>query len=218
MRVGADEGVGVGLDDPVALALEDDLAEVLEVDLMADPGRRRDDAEVVERLLAPAQERVALAVALVVAVGVDVEGARVAERVDLHRVVDDQIDRDEGIDRARIAAEPLDRVAHRGQVDDRGHAREVLHQHPGGLERDLLRGLGLGIPRRDRLHVVSPDRIAVLEPERVLEQHLQRVREPRDVELLLQSVEPVDLVLAPRYLERGTRSEAVASLIPQAAL
>ena len=60
---------------------------------MADPGRRRHDAEVVERLLAPAQERVALAVALVLALGVDVEGARVAEGVDLDRVVDDQVDR-----------------------------------------------------------------------------------------------------------------------------
>jgi hypothetical protein len=124
-------------------------------------------------------------------------------------VIDDQVDRDEGIDRARIAPEPLDRVAHRRQVDDRGHAREVLHKHPGGLERDLLRGLGLGVPRRDRFHVVRPNRVAVLEPERVLEQHLQRVREPRDVELLLQDIEPMDLVLAPRYLERGTRSEAV---------
>ena len=94
VRVGADQRVGVGLRDAVALAAEDDLAQVLEVDLVADPGRRRDDAEVVERLLAPAQERVALAVALVVAVGVDVEGARVAERVDLNRVVDHEVDGD----------------------------------------------------------------------------------------------------------------------------
>ena len=76
VRVGADERVGVGLRDAVDLALEDDPAQVLEVDLVADPGRRRHDAEVVEGLLAPAQEGVALAVALVVAVGVDVEGAR----------------------------------------------------------------------------------------------------------------------------------------------
>ena len=62
---------------------------------MADPGRRRDDAEVVERLLAPAQEGVALLVSLVVAVGVDVEGAGVAEGVDLDRVVDHEVDGDQ---------------------------------------------------------------------------------------------------------------------------
>ena len=122
----------------VALAAEDDLAEVLEVDLVADPGRRRDHAEVVERLLAPAQERVALAVALVVALGVDGEGARVAEGVDLDRVVDDQVDGDQRIDLRRVAAELVHRVAHRRQVDDRGDAGEVLHQDPGRLEGDLL--------------------------------------------------------------------------------
>ena len=42
---------------------------------------------------APAQERVALAVALVLELDVALEGAGLAEGVDLHRVVDDQVDR-----------------------------------------------------------------------------------------------------------------------------
>ena len=53
VRVGADQGVGVGLQGAVALAAVDDLGEVLEVDLVADPGRRRHDAEVVEGLAGP---------------------------------------------------------------------------------------------------------------------------------------------------------------------
>ncbi len=102
VRIGADERVGIRLHRPaVPLASEHDLAQVLEIDLMADPGGRRDDAEVVERLLTPAQEGVALAVALVVAVGVDVEGAGVAERVHLHGVVDHQVDRDQRVDLRR---------------------------------------------------------------------------------------------------------------------
>ena len=43
---------------------EDDAREVLEVHLVADARVGRDDAEVAERVLPPAQERVALAVAV----------------------------------------------------------------------------------------------------------------------------------------------------------
>ena len=53
------------------------------------------------------------------------------------------------------------------------------------------------------------DRLAVLEPQRVLEQHLERVREPGDVEPLLQRVEAEDLVLASRYVQRGLGGEGV---------
>ena len=151
---------------------------------MADPGRRRHHPEVVEGLLAPAQERVALAVSLVVALLVDLERLLVAEGVHLDRVVDDQVDVDQRVDRRRVAAEVLHRVAHRGQVDHRGDAGEVLHQHPRRLERDLDRGLGLGVPGRDRLDVVGGDRLAVLEAQRVLQQDLQRVGQAGDVELL----------------------------------
>ena len=186
---------------------------------MADPGRRRDDAEVVERLLAPAQEGVALAVALVVAVGVDVEGPGVAEGVDLDRVIDHQVDRHERVDLRRVGAELVDRVAHRREVDDRRHAGEVLHQHPGGLERDLVGRLGVRVPGGDRLDVRGGHRVAVLESQRVLEQDLERVRQARDVELLLQRVEPVDLVFASGDAQRGLGGEGVAhdSSIPTAA-
>ena len=150
----------------VALAAVDDLGEVLEVDLVADPGRRRHDAEVVEGLLAPLEEGVALAVALELALGVEGEGARVAEGVDLDRVVDDEVDVDQRVDLLRVAADLRHRVAHRRQVDHRGHAGEVLHQHPGRLEGDLDARLGRRVPAGDRLDVVGGDRGAVLEPQR----------------------------------------------------
>ena len=75
VRVGADQGVGVG-DAALAVALgdEDDAREVLEVDLVDDAGVGRHDREALERLLAPAQERVALGVALELALGVAREG------------------------------------------------------------------------------------------------------------------------------------------------
>ena len=205
--VGADEGVGVGLQDAAVLAAVDDLGEVLEVDLVADAGRRRDDAEVVEGLLPPLEERVALAVALEVVLGVDREGALVAEGVDLDRVVDHQVDVDQRVDRRRVAADLLHRVAHRRQVDDGGDAGEVLHQDAGGLEGDLDAGLGGGVPGGDRLDVGGADRDAVLEPQHVLQQDLDRVGQAGDVEALLQRVEAEDLVLAAahRRVERAPK-------------
>ncbi len=176
---------------------------------MADAGGRRHHAEVVERVLAPLEEGVALEVAGEVALGVEGEGALVAEGVDLDRVVDHEVDVDQRVDRRRVAADLLHRVAHRGQVDHGRDAGEVLHQHAGGLEGDLGAGLRRRVPAGDRLDVGGADRDAVLESQHVLEQDLDRVGQAGDVEALRQRVEPEDLVLAPSNLEGGTGRERV---------
>ncbi len=196
---------------PWRSAAVDDLGDVLEVDLVADAGRRRHDAEVVEGLPAPFEEGVALAVALELALGVDREGALVAEGVDLDRVVDDEVDVDERVDPLRVAADLGHRVAHRGQVDDRRHTGEVLHQDAGRLEGNLGAGLGGGVPAGDRLDVLGPHRDPVLEPQHVLQEHLQRVGQPGDVEALMECVEAEDLVAAPAHLERRAGAEGVAA-------
>ena len=90
---------------------------------MDDAGPGRHDPQVTERGLGPAQELVALAVALVLALDVEGERPGRAEPVDLDGVVDDEIGRDERIDPRRVAAEIGHRVAHDREVDDRGHAR-----------------------------------------------------------------------------------------------
>ena len=108
----------------------DDRGEVLEVDLVHDAGPGRHDAQVAERGLGPAQELVALAVALVLALDVERERIVCAEPVDLDRVVDDEIGRDERVDPRRVAAEVGHRVAHDRQVDDGRHAGQVLHDDP----------------------------------------------------------------------------------------
>ena len=105
-----------GYSTPVVL--EHDAREVLEVDLVDDAGVRRHRLEALERRLAPAQERVALAVALELLLGVDPERLGRAERVDLDGVVDHELDRHERVDRGRVAAHLGHRVAQRGEVDD----------------------------------------------------------------------------------------------------
>ena len=101
VRVGADAGVGVG----DAAALEHHAGQVLDVDLVHDAGARGDDLEVVERGLAPAQELVALTVALVLELDVLLERVGAAEDVGDDRVVDDHLGRRERVDPGRVAAE-----------------------------------------------------------------------------------------------------------------
>ena len=133
------------------------LRQVLDVDLVHDAGARRHHLEVVEGGLAPAQELVALAVALVLDLDVALEGVGGAEQVGDHRVVDDQLGRGQRVDLLGVAAEVGDGLAHGGQVDDARHAGEVLHDHAGRGELDLDAGLGVRIPVREGLDVVGGD-------------------------------------------------------------
>ena len=114
------------------------------------------------------------------------------------------------VDRGRVAAHRGHRVAHGGEVDDGRHAGEVLHEHARGREGDLARGLGsVATQLASASTSCGPHRDAVLVAQQVLEQDLQRVRQPRDVEARLQRVEPVDLVLAPADREGGAGAEGV---------
>ena len=177
---------------------------------MDDAGVRGHHAEVVERLLAPLEELVPLAVALELQVAVDREGVRATEGVGLHRVVDDELDGLEGVDPLGVAAEGGHRVAHRGEVDDAGDAGEVLEDDAGDGEGDLLAGLRLGVPVRERLDVGLEHAPAALGAKQVLQEDAQGVRQPRDVgPLLLEGVQPEDLVLLPAALERRPRAKTI---------
>ena len=174
----------------VEVAIGHDRREVLEVDLVDDARARRDDAQVAERGLGPAQELVALAVALVLPGHVEREGAGRPELVDLHRVVDDEVRGDERIHARGIAAQVRHRVAHRGEVDDRRHAGEVLEQDAGGHERDLRLGRRARAPGGERLDVGRVDQAAAGMAERVLEQDLQRDGRVLEVDPIGQRGEP----------------------------
>ena len=130
----------------VVVAQEHALGQEFQVHLVDDADVRRHDAEVVERLLSPAQELVALAVALELELDVQLQRVGRAEVIDLHRVVDHQIDRDQRVDLLRIAAQPLHGRPHGGQIDDARHAGEVLQHDAGRLERDLDLGRRGGVP------------------------------------------------------------------------
>ena len=182
VRVGPDHGVGKGGANPVDLPDGHRLGQVLEVDLVDDAHPRRHHAEAVERLLGPAEQGVALVVALVLALDVASIGVGTAVGVDLHRVVDDQVDRDQRVDAAGVAPAALHGAPHRGQVDDRGDAGEVLEQHPGRDEGPLAVVLGRPtVPAREGGHVVIGHEAVADVTKQVLEQDLHGHRQPRDV-------------------------------------
>ncbi len=171
---------GYASDRSARRLLEDHAREVLEIDLVDDAGVGRHDAEILKRLLAPAQERVALAVAAELERGVEIGGIALGVVIDLDGVIDHELHRLQRIDLLRIAAEPDDAVAHGREIDDRRHAGEVLQQHPRGRERNLLLGARRDVPAGQRLDVLGVDEPSVLAAQQVLEQDLQRIRQPRD--------------------------------------
>ena len=186
VRVGADQAVAVG---PPVLGGEDEARQVLEVDLVADAHARRHGPEVAEGALGPAQQLVALQVALVLDRHVGVVGRGVARALDDDRVVDDQLDRHQRVDLGGVAAQVGQRVAHGGQVDHGRHAGEVLHQDALGGEGDLVRrvaralavALGVAAPGRRGHDVVGRHVRPVLVAQQVLEQHLDGVGQAVDV-------------------------------------
>ena len=157
---------------------------MFKVDLVDDAGTRRHDLEIVQCLLPPAQEGIALLVALEFDVDVFLDGVAGGEDIHLHGMVDHQFDRCQRIDQAGIAAEGDHGVAHRGQVDDTGDAGEVLQDHARRHEGDLGIRFGLGIPVGDRADALVGDIDAVFVAQQVLQQDLHRIRQLAQIEAL----------------------------------
>ncbi len=209
--VGPDERVGKGEGRAVLAADGDDAREELEIHLVHDAGAGRDDAKVLEGLLAPSQQEIALAIALVLARDVLGERAGGAEGVDLHRVIDHEVGRHERVDALRIAARACHRVAHRREVDDGGHAGEILEHHAGGHEGQLARFGRLRVPARQRQHVGGAGEGLVLMSEHVLEQDLHRDRQAieRDTAFLRERAEAVVVDAETGSSELRARAEGI---------
>ena len=150
------------------------LRQVFKVYLVTDTCARGNNAEIVERVLAPLKECVTLEVTFVFAVNVHLERARVAEFVDHNRVVDNQINGVQRVNLLCVATQRLDAVAHRSKVNNRRNAGEVLHQNAGRAVCDFtcsftaVRG-----PVGKRLDVVDGNGFAVFETQKVFQNHFQ---------------------------------------------
>ena len=88
-----------------------------------------------------------------------------AGEIDLHGVIDHEIDRHERLDDFRIAAEALDRAAHRRQIDHERHAGEILENNARDDKGDFFIRRLLRVPFRQRLDIFAPDFLAVAIPQ-----------------------------------------------------
>jgi hypothetical protein len=204
VRIGSNQRVGVGVGLLADDFREDSLRQILEVDLVDDSSVRRHYAEVVQRLLSPAQKRVALLIPLELEVGVDEQGRFASVLVDLHRVIDDEIDGLQRIDQSGISAESGERVAHGGEIDDGGNAGEILEQYSRGAEGNLFLDGALHVPRRESPDVVGLYELAVFIPEKIFEEDLEAEGESVCVPVreFGERVQPKDRVLPTRNVQR----------------
>lgn len=209
MRIGADEGIGVG--DPSAIGLlgaEDAGGEVFEVHLVDDAGIGRHGAEVTEGGLAPAEQHVALAIALEFEQRVDVESLVGAVFVDLDGVVNDEVGGHERVGFGGVFAHGGEGIAHGGEIDHAGDAREILQQDAGGHEGDLL--VVTGGAACDCFNVRGLDALAVFLAEQVFEQDLVRKRQGRDVDAVgFKCSKTVKAVFLTARLQRGFGAKTV---------
>ncbi len=62
------------------------------------------------------------------------------------------------IDTGRIAAQLRHAVPHRGEIDHRGHAGEILHQHARGTKADFRAGrAAIAKPMRKSFDIAALD-------------------------------------------------------------
>jgi len=146
------------------------LGQIFEIYLVNDAHGRGNHAKVLEGFLTPAEEFVALAIALELEFDVFKKCVGRAKAIDLDRMVDHQIDGYERIDFSGIAAQSMHGVAHGGQIDHCRHARKILEHYPGGLERHFHADGLMGVPKGQVFYVGFGDLVAVAIAEHGFEQ------------------------------------------------
>ena len=181
MRVHTDQSIGIGKRLATFSCAKHDLREIFQVDLMADARVRWNDAEIIERLLSPTEKSVAFNVALELDLGILMKCLRRAEVVHLDGVVDDKIAWRKGIDLFRIAAQPLHRRPHGGEIDYRRHAGKILREHSCRHKSDLFFLFGFGLPVGQRRDIVLVHMVAVFASQQVLQQYLERDRQTMEI-------------------------------------
>src|ERR1700758_3478297 len=96
---------------------------------MHDANAGRNELKGFEGLLAPFQKLIAFPVALEFHLQIQSQRVGRSEKVYLHAVIDDEIDRHERLDNFGIATNAFYCAAHRSQIDHQWHASEILQNN-----------------------------------------------------------------------------------------
>ena len=157
VRIRAHQGVGI----IHAVRFQHAFGEVFQIHLMHDADARRHHLEGVERLHAPFQKLVALAVAREFQVQIARHGIRAAGKIHLHRVVHHQVHRHQRLDDLRILAQLGHGAAHGRQVHQQRHPGEILQHDARDHERDFRRARLRRLPVGQFPHVRLAHLLAV---------------------------------------------------------
>ena len=126
---------------------------------IADAGRH--NLKGLKSLLAPFKKLVAFAIAGEFENEVLLQRGGDTGDIDLHGVVDDQINRHQRFNQLGISSQLCDRVAHGGQIDEKWDAGEVLEDDACNDEGNFLLCRMLGIPIGESADVILADPLAV---------------------------------------------------------
>ncbi len=178
---------------------------------MHDAHAGRHHAEVGKRALAPPQELIAFAIPLELEVDVRLQRVGAAEAIHLHRMVDDQVDRDERIDPLRITAQALHRAAHGGQIHDGRYSGEVLQHDARRRKRNLDLGQIGRRPGGQMPHVVVANHVTVAVAGHGFEQNADGERQAGHGPhaLFFQTRQAVDAHRPSRGLNRVSNSKRI---------
>ena len=173
VRVRAHQRVG----QPDAVFLPRHARKEFQIDLVDDATGGGHGLEIVEGLLAPLQERVALHVAVILNVKVHVQSIAMSPgNVNLNRVVNDQINRHLRVDLFRVPTHLNHGVPERREVNNRRHPCEILQDDSRRTERDFAT-LAVGKPRRNVANVVFRDQKPVVPSKSPFEKNANGIRE-----------------------------------------
>ncbi len=117
--------------EPTTVFLTGDIGNPLEIYLVDNPSPRGDGTESFKTLLTPFEEFITLHISLVFNFQISLLG--IGENtgvIHLHAVVDDQVNRNLGIDLFRISTQGHHRIAESGDIDHRGNSGEILKKYP----------------------------------------------------------------------------------------
>ena len=181
---------------------------------MDDTGGRGHDAEVVEGLLPPAQEFVALLVAGKLAFGIQFQSSPQTVVVHLHRVIDYQIHGNLRIHFFWIATQFGHGIPHRRQIYDGGNPGKVLHHDASRFEWNLFAPGRIRTPAGNSLHVVPGYLEAIALPQSRLEQHLDREGQTPDRgdALFFQLLDAENCTRFTAGLQAGTSTKSIVAI------
>ena len=141
--------------------------------------QRRHHPETLKRIGTPAQKLIPLPIALKLNLCISAQRIRISKTIHLHRMIHNQINRNQRLNATCIASHAPHSRTQRRQIHQRRHTCKILQHHPRGLKRYLYR-IGIGrIPIRQRPHIFLPHLIPIQISQRRLEQHPHGKRQTR---------------------------------------